>query len=132
VFLRQGSEHHSLALVPKALREPLGFSPGTSLMSFGCELASYQQLKDAVRWLREHDVKVLEVPADLSPGVDYHAHVIDPAGHAVQLYYYMEQVGWEGRPRPAAQRRRLQEPWPDALEPLSDTYVDQTFQGPWG
>jgi len=132
VFLRQGTEHHSLALVPKALREPLGFSRETSLMSFGCELASYQQLKDAVRWLREHDVKVLEVPADLSPGVDYHAHVLDPAGHAVQLYYYMEQVGWDGRPRPASERRPLRESWPDALEPLSDTYVDQTYQGPWG
>jgi catechol 2,3-dioxygenase-like lactoylglutathione lyase family enzyme len=132
VFLRQGTEHHSLALVPKDLREPLGFSGDTTLMSFGCEVASYQQLKAALAWLREHGVRVLDVPAELSPGVDYHAHVVDPAGHAVQLYYYMEQVGWDGRPRPAALRRHLQDPWPDALEPLSDTYTDQTYQGPWG
>ena len=115
-----------------ALRDSLGCSAHTSLMSFGCEVAGYQQLKDAVRWLRERDVKILEVPADLSPGVDYHVHVLDLAGHAVQLYYYMEQVGWDGRPRPASARRRLVEPWPDALEPLTDTYADQTFQGPWG
>ncbi len=132
VYLRQGTEHHSLALVPKALREPLGFSPTTSLMAFGVELASYQQLRDAVRWLRGEGVKVLDVPAELSPGIDYHVHLVDPEGHAVLLYYYMEQVGWDGRPRPAAERRRLRDPWPETLEPLSDTYVDQTFQGPWG
>jgi catechol 2,3-dioxygenase-like lactoylglutathione lyase family enzyme len=132
VFLRQGTEHHSVALIPKALREPLGFSAQTSLMAFGLELGSYQQLKDAVRWLRAEGVRVLDVPAELSPGIDYHAHVVDPEGHAVQLYYYMEQVGWDGRPRPAAERRRLREPWPDTLEPFSDTYVDQTFQGPLG
>ncbi len=72
------------------------------------------------------------LPLELSPGIDYHAHVLDPDGHCLLLYYYMEQVGWDGHPRPAAERRRLHEPWPDALEPLSDTYVDQTFQGPWG
>ena len=132
IYLRQGTEHHSLALIPKALRERLGLSPHTSLMAFGLELGSYQQLKDAVRWLAERGVRRVDLPLELSPGIDYHAHVLDPDGHCFLLYYYMEQVGWDGHPRPAAARRRLHEPWPDALEPLSDTYVDQTFQGPWG
>ena len=44
----------------------------------------------------------------------------------------MEQVGWDGRVRPAAERRRVNGNWPEALEPLSDTYVDQVFQGPLG
>jgi hypothetical protein len=26
----------------------------------------------------------------------------------------------------------MQPEWPEALEPLSDTYVDQVFQGPLG
>ena len=55
-----------------------------------------------------------------------------PDGHCLQLYYYMEQVGSNGRVRTAAERRRVVTPWPDALEPLSDTYVDQVFQGPIG
>jgi catechol 2,3-dioxygenase-like lactoylglutathione lyase family enzyme len=132
LYLRQGTEHHSLALMPKALREPLGLSAHTSLMAFGLELGSYQQLKDAVGWLAQHGARRVDLPRELSPGIDYHAHVLDPDGHCLLLYYYMEQVGWDGRPRPAAERRRLHEPWPDALEPLSDTYVDQIFQGPWG
>ena len=57
---------------------------------------------------------------------------LDPDGHCIQLYYYMEQIGWDGRARPAAERRRVNGNWPEALEPLSDTYVDQIFQGPLG
>jgi hypothetical protein len=44
----------------------------------------------------------------------------------------MEQIGWDGRVRAPAERRRIETPWPEALEPLSDTYVDQVFQGPFG
>ena len=45
---------------------------------------------------------------------------------------FMEQVGWDGRPRPQSQRRQVSGTWPEALEPLSDTFVDQVYQGPLG
>ena len=64
--------------------------------------------------------------------MDYMAYALDPDGHCIQLYYYMEQLGWDGRPRPQSQRRQVTGVWPEALEPLSDTYVDQVFQGPLG
>jgi hypothetical protein len=44
----------------------------------------------------------------------------------------MEQIGWDGRVRTAAERRPVAQPWPEALEPLSDSYVDQVYQGPFG
>ena len=51
----------------------------------------------------------------------------------MQLYYYMEQIGWDGQPRPAAARRKVQQGnWPKALEPLTDTYTGEPFFGPWG
>ena len=50
----------------------------------------------------------------------------------MMLYYYMEQVGWDGRPRPPELRRAVASEWPEQLEPLSDTYADQTFLGPLG
>ena len=34
--------------------------------------------------------------------------------------------------RPQELRRPVQGAWPEVLEPLSDTYVDQTFKGPLG
>jgi len=135
LFLRCSTEHHSLGLFPKAWRERLGLSSHTTSMSFGIQLANYQQLRDAVGFLREHGVRVETdlIPPQLYPGIDYSAHAFDPDGHCIQLYYYMEQVGWDGRPRLAAQRRQV-EPgdWPDALEPLSDTFKGEPFLGPWG
>ena len=56
-------------------------------------------------FLRENGVRVeTDVPAELHPGIDYAAHAFDPDGHCIQLYYYMEQVGWDGQPRPASMR----------------------------
>jgi hypothetical protein len=41
-------------------------------------------------------------------------------------------VGWDGKPRPADQRRKVTPgQWPDTLEPLSDTYTGEPFLGPW-
>jgi len=133
VFLRCGAEHHSVGLFPKELRRSLGLSERTSCMSFGVEVGSYAQLRDAVAFLKAHGVKFVDsIPPELYPGIDYSAFAFDPDGHCIQLYYYMEQIGWDGRPRPAAERRRVDGGWPEALEPLSDTYVDQVFQGPLG
>ena len=132
VFLRNGNEHHSLGLFPKALRQELGCSPHTSCMSFGVEVGSYQQLRDAVAFLKENGVRFLDVPPELHPGVDFAAYAIDPDGHAIQIYYYMEQLGWQGIPRPRELRRDALGEWPETLEALSDTYMDQVYQGPLG
>ena len=43
--------------------------------------------------------------------------------------HHMEQVGWDGKERPQSLRRPVQAEWSEALEPLSDPYVDQVFQG---
>lgn len=133
VFLRAGSEHHSLALFPKELRSTLGLSAHSSCKSFGVEVGSYQQLREAVAFLKSHGVTMLDpLPPELSLGMDYVAYALDPDGHCIQLYYYMEQLGWDGRPRPQQLRRQVTVQWPETLEPLSDTYVDQVFQGPLG
>jgi len=133
VFLRNGSEHHSLSLMPKALRSVLGLNPDTTVASMGVQVGSYQQLRDAVAFLKKEGVRFSEaIPAELYPGVDYAAHIVDPAGHVLMLHYYMERVGWDGKPRPAALRRTVSREWPATLQPMSDTYVDQTFMGPLG
>jgi hypothetical protein len=104
-------------------------------MSFGIQLANYRQLRDAVDFLRGQGVRVETdlIPPDLYPGIDYSAHAFDPEGHCIQLYYYLEQVGWDGTPRPKSARRQVDpQNWPEALEPLSDTFKGEPFLGPWG
>ena len=132
VFLRNNTEHHSLALYPVALRAKLGFAEHTSMMALGLQLANYQQLRDAVAFLKDNGVRVQELPGELTPGMDYTAFAFDQDGQAVQLYYYMEQIGWDGKPRPASARRKVaQGNWPQALEAQSDSYAGEPFLGPW-
>ena len=131
-FLRVGAEHHSLGLFPKSARGGLGLTDKSTSASFGVRVGSYEQLRNGVAFLREHGVEFIDMPPELHPGIDYAAYALDPDGHAVQLYYYMEQLGWQGVPRPYEARRVAVAEWPETLDPLSDTYADQTFLGPLG
>jgi catechol 2,3-dioxygenase-like lactoylglutathione lyase family enzyme len=132
VFLRANTEHHSLALYPESLRERLGLSPKTSCFSVGFRVASYRQLREAIAFLKAEGAEVRYLPPVLFPGMDYTAFVMDPQGHAVQLYAYMEQIGWDGKPRPAYLRRKVKEGanWPAALDPVPDDNDGEVYQGP--
>ena len=132
-FLRCGNDHHALALYPMGLRAELGLTDWSSNFSFGVRMNDYQQLKAAIAWLAEQGADIHYFPPELFPGMDYTAFAIDPDGHAIQLYCYMEQVGWDGRPRPADQRPLIDnDNWPETLEPCSDSFAGEQFMGPWG
>jgi catechol 2,3-dioxygenase-like lactoylglutathione lyase family enzyme len=133
VFLRANTEHHSMALYPLALREELGLNKDSTLMSFGLQVGTYQQLRDAVKYLKEQGVTIKYLPPELFPGVDYCAFAIDPDGYAMQLYWYMEQVGWDGKPRPASSRPKIDNKnWPESVEGTSDTFLGEPYLGPLG
>jgi catechol 2,3-dioxygenase-like lactoylglutathione lyase family enzyme len=133
LYLRANTEHHSVALYPMALRQALGLSPHTTSMSLGLQLANYRQLRDAVKFFKDRGARFTDVPPELYPGIDYAAHVLDPDGHCIKLYYYMEQVGWDGKPRPKELRRKVDHAnWPETVDPLPDTYEGEPFFGPWG
>ncbi len=133
VFLRAGLEHHSLALYPIELREVLGLSKNTTAMALGMRVGSYSQLRAAIAYLSERGVEIRKLPPELFPGIDYSALAISPCGHAVQLHYYMEQLGWNGEPCPPELRRQVDnDHWPETLEPLTDSFFGETFFGPLG
>jgi catechol 2,3-dioxygenase-like lactoylglutathione lyase family enzyme len=129
VFLRANTEHHCLALYPLALRATLGLSPHTTLMSFGLQLANYRQLRDAATFLRERGVEVRALPPELSPGIDYSFVAIDPEGHAMQLYYYMQQSSTAASAAPGAESL---DRWPATVEARPDTFGGEPYLGPWG
>jgi catechol 2,3-dioxygenase-like lactoylglutathione lyase family enzyme len=133
LFLRANTEHHSVALLPLNLREPLSLSPHSKCAAFGLQLANYRQLRDAVKFFRDNGVEVTEsLPHELHPGIEYSATVRDPDGHTIQLYYAMEQIGWDGKARPKDSRvpRKLSE-WPETLEHDANAYLGEAFSGPW-
>jgi len=133
LYLRAGTEHHSVSLYPMELRQELGLSPHTTSMSLGLQLANYRQLRDAVTFFKKRGARLIDLPPELSPGIDYAAHVLDPDGHCIKLYYYMEQIGWDGKPRPRKPGKKVAyEDWPETVEPPADAYAGEPFLGPWG
>ena len=43
------------------------------------------------------------------------------------------KVGWDGKPRPAASRPKIDNAkWPEAVEGMSDTFLGEPFLGPLG
>jgi catechol 2,3-dioxygenase-like lactoylglutathione lyase family enzyme len=131
VFLRCNTAHHAMALYPVELREQLGLSDHSLSFSLGLRVANYRQLRNARSFLMDQGCDVFELPSELFPGMDYNFLVRDPDGHAVQLYAYMEQVGWDGRPRPADQRRRVTPgEWPETIEAAPDAFMGEPFLGP--
>ncbi len=134
VFLRNNTEHHSMALYPLALRKALGCREDSNLFAFAVRLANYQQLKNALGFFREQGYEVREdIPRELYPGIDYTAFVLDPDKQLIQLYATMEQVGWDGKPRLAEHRRKVTPgEWPDVIEATSDSYIGEPLLGPWG
>jgi catechol 2,3-dioxygenase-like lactoylglutathione lyase family enzyme len=134
LFLRANTEHHSLALLPVKLRDTLGLSPHSKCAAFGLQLANYRQLRDAVKFFRDRGVEVTEaLPQELHPGIEYSATVRDPDGHTLQLYYAMEQIGWDGKPKPKDRRQspKLAD-WPETLASDANAYLGEPFLGPWG
>jgi len=133
LFLRANTEHHSVALLPLKLRDELGLSAHSKCAAFGLQLANYRQVRDAVKFFRDNGIEVTEsLPHELHPGIEYSATVRDPDGHTLQLYYAMEQIGWEGKPRPSnlRQPRKLNE-WPETLNDDVNAYLGEAFSGPW-
>jgi hypothetical protein len=96
------------------------------------QLGDYGQLRDAVSFLKDEGVTIKHLPPELFPGIDYCAFALDPDGHAMQLYYAMEQIGWDGKPRAAAQRVLVDNAnWPKTVPATSDTFAGEAYLGPW-
>ena len=134
LFFRCNTEHHSLALLPSALRVILGLSAHSKCAALGLQLANYRQLKDAVKFFQTQNCRVGEaIPLELHPGIDHAATVADPDGHLILLYCAMEQVGWDGKARPKELRQpKLMSEWPAMLDASSNPYAGEPYSGPWG
>ena len=132
-FLRANTEHHSVALYPVGLRETLGLRPDSTTFAVSLQLGTYRQLRNARTFFAEQGVPIVEIPQELHPGIDYAFHVQDPDGHLIRFSFAMEQIGWDGKPRPASQRAKVDPAaWPATIAPTSDTYRGAALLGPLG
>ena len=109
----------------------MGLRPETNFFSFGLQMGDYQQLRNARGFLQAEGVRFLDLPPELFPGIDYNTFALDPEGNLIQLYYYMEQIGWDGKPRPAHMRQKIDpKNWPDHVPAYSDSLLGEVYLGP--
>ena len=90
-------------------------------------------LKQIRRYLLSQGVNVRSVIKHEGPGSDYTFDFDDPEGNRLQFFSDMDQIGWDGKPQPAAQRPHIDNAhWPELLDPVSDVYCGEVFLGPVG
>lgn len=96
-WLRCNTDHHVLALfTPRGDPAAAG---GLGLHHVAFELASFQELRRAARFLRERGVPILSSRQG-GPGCQLRVYCRDPEDNVVELYWGLDQVGWDGRSRP--------------------------------
>jgi catechol 2,3-dioxygenase len=104
VWMRCNTDHHVVSLfglraaqppAPPELRELA--APGFHHVAF--EMESFADLQRIARYARDHDIPIAGMRTG-GPGVQLRVYVWDPDDHMVELFWGLDQVGWDGSTRP--------------------------------
>ena len=98
VFLRCNPDHHGIALVGSATA-PAGNS---DLNHIAFEVGSLDEVVRAHAHLRQHDVPV-DFAGRRRAGCQIAVEFRDPDGHRLEIYWGIDQIGSDGKARPAAE-----------------------------
>ena len=105
VFLRSAGDHHSIALAPSKLGARPPRDAGVQFHHLAMEVGSIEELYAARDFLRDRNIP-LKYEGRRGPGGNIGLEFCDPDGYVFEIYCDMDQVGEDGRSRPAAQFRR--------------------------
>lgn len=100
VFMRYSPDHHGVALVGGMS----GRAAKRELDHFAFEVATLDEVFRARKHLRAHNVPIV-FEGRQRAGVQIAVEFNDPDGHHLEIYWGLDQIGTEGRVRPAAQWR---------------------------
>jgi catechol 2,3-dioxygenase-like lactoylglutathione lyase family enzyme len=106
VFLRFGGDHHTIGLAAAKEKGDLPGRTRTGLDHLAFEVGSMDELFRTRDFLREKGVEVT-FEGRKGPGSNPGLEFLDPDGFKVEVYAGMDQVGWEGKSRPASQWHRV-------------------------
>ena len=105
VFLCNASDHHTIALAPAKEQNEL---PGSGQVRFhhcALEVGSVSELFKIRDFLRSKDVKII-YEGRRGPGGNPGIEFMDPDGFNIELYTSMDQIGQDGKSRPASEWSR--------------------------
>jgi len=106
-FTRYGGDHHALVLFPKRVRDALGRHErsGFTINQITWQIGSLREVSNAIQWFQSQGIELQRSGRDM-PGSNWHTYLYDPDGHSNELYYGIEQIGWDGHSKPRAMYSR--------------------------
>lgn len=123
VFLRLGTDHHSVALVGGGQDK----APNVELNHIAFEVATLDEVARARAHLKKHGVPI-HFEGRRRAGCQIAVEFTDPDGHRLEIYWGLDQVGAPGTVRPAEEWK-----WAHTLEDAIADPVrgqDTTLQDP--
>ena len=102
--MRYGTDHHAMVLFSKPVmdqRADRQFAPEVTINQITWQCGSLKEIVEAYGYFEEQQVRIQRVGRDM-PGSNWHTYVYDPDGHTNELYYGIEQVGWNQATRSRA------------------------------
>ena len=85
-------------MVPERPHDPRALSvPGFHHVAF--EMESFEDLRRIARYARDNDIPIAGMRTG-GPGVQLRVYIWDPDDHMVELFWGLDQIGWDGSTRP--------------------------------
>ena len=106
VFMRYSPDHHGVALVGKMP----GKSENVELNHLAFEVSTLDEVLRARAHLEHHGVRI-DFEGRRRAGVQIAVEFRDPDGHLLEIYWGLDQIGSDGRARPAEEWK-----WAHTLE----------------
>ena len=103
VFLHNATDHHAIALVPS--KDKQRAEGGLRVDHLAMEVDGVESLFKAREFLREHGIPI-SYEGRRGPGGNPGLEFKDPDGYSFELYAEMDQIGTDGKSRPAEQWSR--------------------------
>ena len=127
IFLRCNPDHHGVALVGGASK-----LDKSSLNHFAFEVGTPDEVFRARAWLRERGVPIV-FEGRRRAGCQLAVEFQDPDGNNLEIYWGLDQIGTDGRARPASEWRpartledAIANPVPGQRLPAGAEYVPPT------
>ena len=105
VFLRNASDHHTVALVPAETSRDAPKEGQPGFHHCALEVETVSELFKIRDFLREQEVPTV-YEGRRGPGGNPGIEFKDPDGFNIEIYSSMDQIGADGKSRPAAEWRR--------------------------
>jgi catechol 2,3-dioxygenase-like lactoylglutathione lyase family enzyme len=131
-FTRFGSDHHQLVFISQKVWDWVGQtngSAGATINQITWQVGSLAEVVEGSAWIWGQGERLMRSGRDM-PGSNWHTYLFDPEGHINELFYGMEQIGWDGLSKPSPMWAGVMDDRPSLPQPSEASEVrDATGTG---